>query len=121
MEVFKDPALLILLSTRNVKILLNMRSILGVRVILRPSTHRVYNSVPFFARKISQTVPPALVGANYFRGEQLEYLRVPAVVREYIVRVLAVFRGFVPRILHVYAPSISGLDTACTPVLSALL
>ena len=60
-----------------------------------------------------------LVGANYFRGEQLEYLRAPAVFRESMLRVLAVFRGSLLRILS--TPSISGFDTADTPVLAVLL
>ena len=44
----------------------------------------------------------------------------PAVFREYILRVLkSVFRGSVRRIL--YTPSISGFDAADTPVLAVLL
>ena len=61
-----------------------------------------------------------LVGANYFRGEQLEYSRVPAVFREYILRVLAVFWDSVRRIPSIL-PSISGFDAADTPVLAVLL
>ena len=64
-------------------------------------------------------VPRVLVGANYFRGEQLEYLGVPAVFREYIPRVLAVLWGSVLRIF--YTSSISGFDTADNPVLAVLL
>ena len=56
-------------------------------------------------------LPRVGVGANYARWGQLEYLRVLAVLREYILRVLAVFRGSVLRILPVL-PSISVLDTA---------
>ena len=65
----------------------------------------------FYATCASPPTPPLgatrynllnmLVGANHFRGEQLEYLRVPAVFREYILRVLAVFRGSVLRILSI--------------------
>ena len=74
---------------------------------------------PVFWQKLSQTIPRVLVGANYFRGEQLEYLRAPAVFRESMLRVLAVFRGSLLRILS--TPSISGFDTADTPVLAVLL
>ena len=51
-----------------------MRSILGVWGTLRPSPHRFDNFILLFGRKLSQTVPRVHVGANYFRGEQLEYL-----------------------------------------------
>ena len=68
-------------------------------------------SCPLFCREHSQMLPRVGVGANYARWGQLEYLRVLAVLREYILRVLAVFRGSVLRILPVL-PSISVLDTA---------
>ena len=67
-----------------------------------------------------KTFKDVLVGANYFRGEQLEYSRVPAVFREYILRVLAVFWDSVRRIPSIL-PSISGFDAADTPVLAVLL
>ena len=99
---------------------LNRRSILGVWVILGPSPHRVDNFIPFFAENFDRrSLPRVLVGTNYSRGEQLEYFRVPAVFREYMLRLLAVYRDSVVRIL--YTPSISGFDTADTPVLAVLL
>ena len=61
----------------------------------------------------------------------MECLRVPAVFREYIPRVLAVFRDYILRVLAVFRgsvytadtlpTSISGFDTADTPILAVLL
>ena len=99
---------------------LNIRSILGLWVIVRPFPHRFDNSIPFLCRKISQTVPRVLVRANHFRGEQLEYFRSTGSISGVYTAILAVFRVSVLRILCIF-PSISGFDTADTPVLAVLL
>ena len=61
-----------------------------------------------------------LVRANHFRGEQLEYFRSTGSISGVYTAILAVFRVSVLRILCIF-PSISGFDTADTPVLAVLL
>ena len=107
---------LLILEYRSIKILRICAVYSEYEKYFRPSPHRFDNFIPFFGRKLSQTVLRVLVGANYFRGERLEYLSVPAILREYLLRVPAVFRsGFCTTDT---LSSISGFDTADTPVLA---
>ena len=97
-----------------------MRSILGVWVILRPSPHRFDYFIPFFGRILSQTVPRVLVGSNYFRGEQLEYVE----YRQNCGSIYCEYSQYIPGFCTadtLYSPSISGFDTAVTPVHAVLL
>ena len=120
LELFRGLFLVILLcvlaASKLSEIALYNRSISYTSTVSAPVRHFPSR---LFGRKKSQTVPRVLLVANYFRGEQLEYLRAPAVFRESMLRVLAVFRGSLLRILS--TPSISGFDTADTPVLAVLL
>ena len=120
LELFRGLFLVILLcvlaASKLSEIALYNRSISYTSTVSAPVRHFPSR---LFGRKKSQTVPRVLLVANYFRGEQLEYLRVPGVFGEYIMRLLAIFRGMYCRysILQVFRGSILRIHSILASIL----